>query len=205
MKLERRFFELQKLETRADEEGNRTISGYAAVFNSLSQMLWGFRERIAPGAFAETLGDDIRALWNHDSNIVLGRTIAGTLRLEEDDHGLRVEIDAPRSAAQQVEAIERGDVNQMSFGFRALDFEWDEDDEGTLIRTLNKAKLYEVSPVTFPAYTSTSVGVRNDEVYGVIPEIPEEFRRASGSSADADHARARLDVQRRRLDLLAMR
>lgn len=211
MKLERRFFQLSNIELRANASGQRTISGYAAVFNSLSQMMWGFREKIEPGAFSEALSGDIRALWNHDTNIVLGRSTAGTLRLEEDDKGLAVEIDAPASATQQVEALERGDVDQMSFGFSLLPdgTKWERDEDDIVIRTiLRVAKLYEVSPVTFPAYTETSVGVRgtqNNEAYGVIPEIPEEFRRASEDSAEESHARARLDVQRRRLNLLAMR
>ncbi|MEZ4714294.1 MAG: HK97 family phage prohead protease [Caldilineaceae bacterium] len=201
MQLERRF---TTSELRAEGEG-RTITGYAAVFNSLSQVLWGFREKIAPGAFAEALGDDVRALWNHDTGIVLGRTISGTLRLHEDEKGLRVEIDPPESAVAQVESIRRGDVNQMSFGFNTLEDTWDEDEDGQIIRTLKKVKLFEVSPVVFPAYTATSVGVRSDEIYGVIPEIPAELRRASSSATDElSQARARLRKRQRLLDLLSI-
>ncbi len=138
------------------------IVGYAALFNSLSQVLWGFRERIAPGAFGGSLGDDVRALWNHDAAYVLGRTAAGTLRLSEDAHGLRVEIDPPDTplARSFVESIRRGDVSQMSFGFSVLEDAWDEDEQGQTIRTLHKVKLYEVSPVAFPAYTETEVALR---------------------------------------------
>ena len=100
------------------------------------------------------------ALWNHDTNHVLGRTTAGALRLDEDGHGLKVEIDPPGSAAGFVESIERGDVSQMSFGFKVLEDRWDEDEEGQDIRTLLRVKLYEVSPVAFPAYPDTEVGVR---------------------------------------------
>jgi Escherichia/Staphylococcus phage prohead protease len=199
MKLERRF---TNSELRAEGEGH-TITGYAAVFNSLSQVLWGFREMIAPGAFADSLSDDVRALWNHDTAIVLGRTKSGTLRLHEDETGLRIEIDPPESAAAYLESIARGDVDQMSFGFNTLEDDWNEDDEGQVIRTLRKVKLFEVSPVTFPAYTATSVGVRSDEMYGFIPEIPAELRRATGEAADKalEHARARQAQRRRRLQL----
>lgn len=160
--MERRVVEVGQLEVRAakDAESPGTIVGYAAVFNMLSVVLWGFREKIAPGAFGASLADDVRALWNHDTNHVLGRTTAGTLRLAEDAHGLKVEIDPPSSAAGWVESIRRGDVSQMSFGFRVLEDTWDEDEEGQEIRTLIKVKLYEVSPVAFPAYPDTEVGVR---------------------------------------------
>lgn len=204
MELERRFNNEPSVEVRAGDEAG-TIHGYAAVFNSLSQMMWGFREQILPGAFDETISDDIRALWNHDTNIVLGRSTAGTLRLIIDERGLAYEIDPPASAASQVESVQRGDVNQTSFGFKTLDDEWSEDEDGVIIRSLKKIKLYEISPVTFPAYTATSAGVRNDEIYGVIPEIPEELRRAPEPSSAGDQARARLGVQKRRLQLLSMR
>jgi HK97 family phage prohead protease len=167
--MERRVIAAE-MEVRAGAEDTPPqIVGYAAVFNSLSQVLWGFREKIAPGAFGASLADDVRALWNHDTAYVLGRTAAGTLRLSEDAKGLRVEIDPPETAlaASFVESIRRGDVSQMSFGFSVLEDTWDEDDQGQMIRTLLKVKLYEVSPVTFPAYTETEVGVRallGDEV-----------------------------------------
>lgn len=171
--MERRVVDA-RMEVRA-AEGKSTpqIVGYAAVFNSLSQVLWGFREQIAPGAFGGSLADDVRALWNHDSAYVLGRTAAGTLRLSEDAHGLRVEIDPPETplADSFVESIRRGDVNQMSFGFKTLEDTWDEDDQGQMIRTLLKVKLYEVSPVTFPAYTDTEVGLR--AMLGDVVEPPK--------------------------------
>jgi Escherichia/Staphylococcus phage prohead protease len=205
MELERRYVDGHslKVETRSDGEG-RLIAGYAAVFDSLSVELWGFRERIAPGAFADSLGDDVRALWNHNTEIVLGRTKANTLRLAEDNTGLRIEISPPASAASYLETIERGDVDQMSIGFRALEDTWDEDADGVLIRTLNKIKLYEVSPVTFPAYPATSVGVRTEErldpLFGLIPVIPAEFRRASDSADSNTVAAARARwIQRDRL------
>lgn len=211
MTLEKRFFNLDKFEVRMGDADQRMIAGYAAVFNSLSQEMWGFREQILPGAFADTLADDIRALWNHDTNIILGRTKSGTLRLKEDDIGLGVEIDPPGSAAAQVESIERGDVDQMSFGFRVLEQTWAYDDDDVLIRSLAKLKLYEVSPVAFPAYTATSVSLRSlpkatggylSDTFGFIPEVPAEHRRASDSAIDGQ-ARAR-DARKRLLQLYSI-
>lgn len=202
--MERRFF---NSELRADSDDGNMLSGYAAVFNSLSQVIWGFREKIAPGAFADTLADDVRALWNHDTGIVLGRTKSGTLRLHEDDTGLRIEIDPPDSASAQVESVKRGDVDQMSFGFKVLEDGWDQDDEGMIIRTLRKIKLFEVSPVTFPAYTATSVGVRAEPgqiaAWGEQVEIPAELRRATGEAGEDGQAvaQARAAYRRRHIDL----
>lgn len=198
-----------KLERRVDG-ASPTIRGYAAVFDQMSLPLgWGFREKIRAGAFAASLNDDVRGLWNHNPDYVLGRTLNGTLRLNEDEMGLRIEIDPPDSqlASHFLANIERGDVNQMSFLFRALDEEWDEID-GELVRTLTKVKLYEVSPVTFPAYPQTSVSVRDGSASSpadsafYIPEMPERFRARAGGN-DAEPARARLAVMRRRLDLLS--
>ena len=125
---------------------------------------------------------------------MLGRAKNGTLRLAEDKTGLRVEIEPPASAASYVESIERGDVDQMSFGFRTLEDAWDEDENGTLVRTLLKVKLYEVSPVSFPAYPATSIGTRgeegketrgeNDPLFGWVPGIPVEFRRGLRKTDD---------------------
>lgn len=207
MELERRYVTAQQLHAEQRADGAAVIAGYAAVFNTLSVVLWGFREKIAPGAFTDSLGDDVRALWNHDTNVVMGRTKSGTLRLAEDETGLAIENDPPASAAREIESIQRGDVDQMSFGFRTLEDEWDEDAEGQIIRTLRKVKLYEVSYVAFPAYPATSVTVRSagdvDQTYGLVPPIPEKYaRRASGLLEPADPgARAR---RYRHLQLLSM-
>lgn len=163
MNRERRVLSGQ-VEMRAAQEGApKQIAGYAAVFNSPTEIGNYFVEKIAPGAFTAAIGrDDVRALFNHDENIVLGRTTAGTLKLSEDDRGLAYEITPPdtTSARDLAVSITRGDVNQSSFCFRAIREEWDE--SGPLpVRTILEAELYDVSPVTFPAYDDTEVGCRS--------------------------------------------
>ncbi|KPK71867.1 MAG: hypothetical protein AMJ84_05435 [Acidithiobacillales bacterium SM23_46] len=154
-----------QVEKRTDEPV--LLRGYAAVFNKLSQPL-GFshyRERIAPGAFTETIkNDDIRALVDHERGRIIGRNVAGTLRLKEDKKGLRYEVDLPSTSVGQDIAIsvERGDVSGSSFGFITLSDEWKTED-GEEVRTIGKVKLVDVSPCTFPAYPDTSVAMRSLE------------------------------------------
>lgn len=162
MKAERRYMPAADL--RMAGEDKPVIRGYAAVFNELSEDLGGFREIIAPGAFKGAGERDVRALWNHDSNLVIGRRGAGTLRLIEDDRGLLVEIDPPASAGWMLESIRRGDVTQMSFGFRTLRDDWDYRDGG-VIRTLELVELIEVSPVAFPAYPHTEAALRGLDAF----------------------------------------
>lgn len=162
MKLERRAL-TAPLEVRAD---GQTVAGYAAVFDSVTDIGGMFREKIAPGAFKPSLKGDVRALWNHDSSHVLGRTKAGTLRLNEDDKGLAVEIDLPDTQAGRDlrENMRLGNVDGMSFGFRVTKQEWDETGD-TPLRTIQEVELFEVSAVTFPAYEDTELALRslNDE------------------------------------------
>lgn len=151
------------------DDGPGTLAGHAALFDSLSLDLGGFREKISPGAFAESLedGDDVRALFNHDPNIVLGRNVSGTLRLEEDDKGLAYEIDLPDTQAARDLAIsvERGDVSQNSFGFMTLEDDWERDKEGNVTRTLEKVALFDISPVTYPAYPDTDLALRSLDAF----------------------------------------
>lgn len=156
------------------------IAGHAAKFDVLSEDLGGFRERIAPGAFAKTIGSaDIRALWNHDANIVLGRNKSGTLRLSEDAAGLAFEVDMPDTQYVRdlvMSPIARGDVNQCSFGFYTVSDKWAKVD-GEWLRTLLEVELFDVSPVTYPAYQQTDVAVRSLEqaMKAVMP--PDESYR----------------------------
>jgi len=157
--IERRAFEVT--EFRAVKDTLR-ISGHAAVFNRMSENLGGFREQVAPGAFKQTIvEEDVRALWNHDPNYVLGRNRSGTLLLSEDQKGLATEITVPDTqwARDLLVTIERGDVNQMSFGFRTMEDRWERvDGMQEELRTLLRVQLFDVSPVTFPAYPQTDVG-----------------------------------------------
>jgi HK97 family phage prohead protease len=154
------------VELRSDDE-TRGMSGYAAVFGSATEIAGLFREQIAPGAFAEAVKrDDVRALFNHDANFVLGRSTSGTLRLIEDDKGLRYDVDVPDTtwARDLMVSVKRGDVSQSSFAFEVTEEEWDYGKRGEMpMRTIKSVRLYDVSPVTYPAYSATSVSARSLE------------------------------------------
>ena len=149
-----------------NKNGEPVIGGLAAVFNSLSEDLGGFREQIAPGAFRAALDvSDPRCLFNHEASMVLGRVSSGTLRLNENDKGLEFECDIPGTsyAKDLMTCMKRGDIDQCSFGFSVDEGgdSWNKDSNGKWIRTINKvAKLYDVSLVTFPAYPSTECALR---------------------------------------------
>lgn len=166
-----------------------TIGGYAAVFNQETLIgggSWGFREQIAPGAFDDAIrDDDVRALFNHDPNYLLGRNVAGTLRLKSDKTGLKYDVDLPDTAAgRDVKTlVERGDVSGSSFGFVVEEDEWidgkvEKDGRMTLpLRTIRKASLFDVSPVTYPAYPQTTVSARSKAA--AIAETAEQARTAA--------------------------
>lgn len=217
-KIERLVLTGTDLEVRVvDQNGTeqKRIGGYAAVFDSWSDDLGGFRERIAPGAFAKTVQEaDVRGLLNHDPNYVLGRTRAETLTLEEDAKGLRFEVIPPETqwARDLMVSVGRGDINQMSFGFRTIKDTWskglvDESGRGVRERTLLEVALYDVSVVTFPAYPATEAGLRAwqpDEVY--VPEPPSDGH-SDNEPGQADHlddtkpGQALHSLRRMRLDL----
>lgn len=169
-KRELRMLPMTELRIADSEGGGATIEGHAAVFDSWSETLGGifpFKEIVRKGAFNESIGkDDIRALFNHDPNYVLGRNRAGTLELVEDDIGLRVKIAPPDTswAKDILTSIRRGDITQMSIGFIVVDDNWSTKD-GMDVREIRKVQLFDVSPVTFPAYTATDVGVRAMQEY----------------------------------------
>ncbi len=161
---ERRYFSATELEVREADDGAPGISGYAAVFDKWSEDLGWFKEKIARGAFKGTIKDgDIRALINHDPSLIIGRTKNDTLRLSEDDKGLAYDVDLPETsyASDLQESIRRKDITQSSFGFQTIRDEWS--DEGDR-RTLIEVKLFDVSPVTFPAYKQTKIKLRLHEI-----------------------------------------
>src|SRR5262245_49385981 len=164
MKKEIRF--LANAEVRAKADGTKVITGYAAMFNSPSQDLGEFVEVIKPGAFTKSLanGADVRCLFNHDESMVLGRTTAGTLRLSEDSVGLRFECELGNQsyATDLYESIKRGDINQCSFGFYCTADRWVQISEAPgVMREVLEAEVFDVSPVTFPAYQATSLNARS--------------------------------------------
>jgi HK97 family phage prohead protease len=168
---------------------NRTISGAAAVFNQTSQNLGGFVEQIAPGAFTRTLQTaDVVALFNHDPSQILGRTSAGNLSLSETDLGLMYEVTVPatRAGLDAAENVRAGLVTGSSFAFRALADTWSETDTGYPLRMVTEAALYDVGPVTFPAYLQTEQGdaalavrsfcIAHDIDPADIPSLVSDFR-----------------------------
>ena len=168
-----------KIEIREDDDGNRTLSGYAVKWEKKSQVLglfYKFREQFKRGAFLNSLNDDDqRFLWSHDTSQVLGRTKNGTLRLQEDDIGLRFELDLPNTTLgnDTYESIKRGDVDGVSFGFRDVDDHIEEPDDDLPLRTVNSAKLIEVSAVAFPAYPDSEVSARG---YDPIKQHDKELQ-----------------------------
>lgn len=183
-----------------DERGDAPMfRGHAAVFDSESEDLGGFVETIARGAFRRALAadPDVRALFNHDSNYVLGRTTNGTLRLAEDPRGLVAEFDAPDTqyARDLRELVKRGDVNQMSFAFTVARDDWQERSDGTIHRrVLEVDRLYDVSLVTTPAYPETSAEAVRETT--VAPESRPEPSVTDEAGADQATDEAREARQR---------
>ncbi len=152
---------------REDEKGGKFIEGYFAVFDSEYNIFPGATESVDRHAFDDQLNADVRCLIDHDTRLVVGRTKAGTLTLKVDDHGLwgSAKINEKDVDALNVHArVERGDVDQCSFGFEILDEDFEKRDDGTVHWTIRKVKLYEVSICTFPAYTETAVSARKADL-----------------------------------------
>lgn len=163
MSMERRAFSIDRMAVERREKEASRIVGHASVFNREANIGGWFIESVAPGAFARAIReDDVRSLFNHDPNFVLGRNKAGTLTMREDDTGLFTETLPPDTqiARDLMISIERGDISGMSFGFRVTKQEWDESGD-ILKRKILEVELYDVSPVTFPAYPQTDVALRS--------------------------------------------
>lgn len=182
--LEMRTLGNQPCELRTAGEGETQrpqIAGYAAVFNTRSALLFGtFVEEIAPGAFDDVMGDDVRALFNHDPNFVLGRTRSNTLRLEIDSRGLAYTIDPPDTQTVRdlvLTPLQRGDVTGSSFGFRvaADGDEWRREGE-IIVRTIHRlAELRDVSPVTYPAYGDSHAAQRSLDSWKKLAQGAQEL------------------------------
>lgn len=191
-------------EVRVEElDGTPHIRGYAAVFNEWSEDLGWFREMIQPGAFSKTLGEaDVRALWNHNADYVLGRNKAGTLKLFEDEQGLGYDVEPPDTqwARDLLVSIQRGDVTQSSFGFAVVRDKWQEDEDGLIERELIELRLYDVSPVTFPAYPQTSAEARAKIRELTETSAPGQAPHPGDGAGDGD-TQERFALQRRRLEI----
>lgn len=179
-------------EVRAGEDGKQRLRGLAVVFNSETVIGGQFREVIRPGAFTKTLTErDIKMLWDHNSNFVLGSTRSGTLTLQESFRGLEVDDDPPVLGmnAGFLESIQRGDVSQMSFMFEVIKENVIRAEGQMLLREILEVKLWEVSPVTFPAYSDTEIGLRASEVRaGWVTDgiLPESLVRSGDEGAEGD-------------------
>ena len=178
-------------QTRSDDTGP-VIAGYFAVFNNPTELWPGCIEQIAPGAFASSLGLDVRALIDHDTRLVIGRTVAGTLTLREDENGLygEIKINEHDSDAMNLYArVQRGDVSQCSFGFDIVAEDYVVSPDGqTCTWTIREVKLYEVSVVTFPAYDATSVSARDADSAASLKSTRLERRKKELLERIKNHA-----------------
>lgn len=184
------------VEARSDAEGNATtLSGYAAVFDTPATIggLQPFVEVIDRGAFDTALGDDVRVLFNHDPNLLIGRTKSGTASISVDQHGLRYDVTPPDTQVGRdvMALVGRGDVDGSSFGFRVLEDRWTEGQtaDDLPVRHIQRVALYDVSPVTSPAYIETSVEARADA---------ETITAAAAARRDAKRDQLAETEQRRR-------
>lgn len=196
MPMKREYRQIKTSQLRARQDG-KGIEGYAAVFNKVSEDLGWFRETVKPGAFQRCLGTnpDVRCLFNHEASAVLGRTTSGTLRLTEDRTGLHFDCDMPdtQMARDLRTSIERGDIDQCSFGFIVQEQNWLEskDKEGKIqtTRELVDVDLFDVSVVTYPAYPQTSVSIRalwpDGEPEEVLEHREKKTKRVDGEDLTA--------------------
>lgn len=174
--------------TRAEEEnGSRIIEGYFVLFNEKAELWDNCYEMIMPSAFDETLGNDVRALWNHNTQYVLGRTANGTLEIRVDGKGVWGKITLPDTtyAKDLYELVKRGDVNQCSFGFNILDEEWEQMTDGSELFKVRKVDLHEISVVTFPAYEGTNVSARQAQRKADLERKKAEIRNIIAKRLEA--------------------
>lgn len=206
MKHEVRSFRARELRADKTDDGKQYLSGYAATFNVLSEDLWGMRERVMPGAFARALTEkqDVRHLKNHDPNLVLGRTVAGTLELSEDTKGLKFRTLLPNTtyAMDLAESVRRGDIDECSFGFTAVRTVWIEEPDPNdperqrTIRELHDVDLFDISTVTYPAYPNTSASMERS-LRALFPDgVPGEVQDHNPRLRQLPNERAKRKTKR---------
>lgn len=199
--METRYMQMQDVTTRSDENGDLYLEGLFVVYDSVYDVFPGATESIAKGAFSESVNGDVRALYNHNTDIVLGRTRAGTLELRDTERGLwgRIKINPKDSDAMNAYArVKRGDLTGCSFGFDIPDGgeETIYKDDGTVHFIINKVDpLWEVSPCVFPAYEATHISARGKDLEKVKAEAKEIEKRR----ADAWRAELRSKLKKERL------
>ena len=208
MDIEKRIYDLSSIEVRETGEGEDTkpiIDGYAAVYHRFSEPLGGFVEVIEPGFFDDSLGDDVVSLWNHNDDKPLGRTSAGTLEIKSDDHGLHTLTHPPDTTwgRDALISIGRRDVRQMSFAFSVkVDGDlWKKGEDGILVRHLLPGgceRLYDVSPVTYPAYPDTEVSAR---ALGKVKELSGQVPSLDKAAEDAAKSQGRRAARKRQLEI----
>ncbi|MBN6186320.1 HK97 family phage prohead protease [Aneurinibacillus sp. BA2021] len=203
-KFEQRTFTISNIEVRAEEGASPVVTGDVVMFEQLSVPLWGFREKVRKGAFEKSLRKSVvKALWNHNSDLVLGSTKNRTLKLWEDDMALRFELELPNTTwgKDAAESIKRGDVDGVSFGFEVVRDEWNYDDPSDVIRTLIEVNLYEISPTPFPAYPDSSVDMRSAKRAFEIFKSTQETKQ---KQAEAEERTRKFEAMRKRLALTEM-
>lgn len=166
--------------TREETSGEKIIEGYFAVFNQETELWPGAFEEISPEAFNGSLSNDIRALTNHETTLVLGRNKSGALKLSVDSRGLWGQItinENDSDALNLYERVKRGDVDQCSFGFNILNEETDWREDGTVKWLLKEIDLHEVSVVTFPAYEDTGVQARHTQLEQYREKQTKQWRK----------------------------
>lgn len=204
--IERRSVTVQELRAAADKP--MSIRGYAALFETLSQEIYGmFFEKLAVGAFTNALKtSDPRCLFNHDPNFVLGRASASTLRLTEDDKGLAIECDLPDTQVGRdlFTSIQRGDVNQMSFAFTVARDDWQYVGPKLIRTVIEVEELFDVAPVTYPAYDQTSVSANARSIATAMQQQHSNGAPAGAELASAQQAKrqALFALEQRKLELM---
>lgn len=162
--MEQRYLQMHDIKTREADNENPHVEGYFAVFGDVYEVWPGVTESIAPGAFTDSVSQDVRALYNHNTDVVLGRASAGTLHLKQDDRGLWGDIEINRDDTEAMNVyrrIKRGDISGCSFGFEIESERYDQHEDGSVHYTIEKVNpLYEVSPCVFPAYEATRISAR---------------------------------------------